>query len=64
MDSINQLIVQAEALGEYAADRLHGLSARIIVVPERNAHHPGYDTGDLVLQAYRSYGVEVVRSIL
>lgn len=64
MSSINELMVLAGELGEYAADRLHGLSPKIVVVPQSNAHHPGYDTGDLVLQAYRSYGVEVVRPIL
>lgn len=41
MSSINHLIVHAEELGSFAADRLHGLRAGIIVIPESNGHHPG-----------------------
>lgn len=58
MDSLNNLIDRAANVGRYAA----GLAGDTDLIGD--AHHPGDDTGRLVLEAYREYGAEAVRSVV
>lgn len=57
---LNQLIVRAQNVGQYASDQAHALSKSV----EGGAHHPGDDTGRLVLEAYRTYGAEDMRAVV
>lgn len=63
MQSLNRLIVQAQRAGRHAADLAHDAQENpASTVGE--AHHPGDDTGRLVLAAYRRYGVEEMRAVV
>ncbi|MGO1230549.1 hypothetical protein [Glutamicibacter arilaitensis] len=62
MGSINNLIVRAEKVGRYAADLAHDGSQAF--PPTDKAHHPGDDTGRLVLEAFRNYGIEEMNSVI
>lgn len=64
MSSINNLIVRAEKVGRYAADLAHELREGVAVSPGSNTHHPGDETGRLVLDAYRNHGVEEMKSVV
>lgn len=64
MSSINNLIVRAEKVGRYAADLAHELHKGAAVIAVGNAHHPGDDTGRLVLEAYRNHGAEEMKSVI
>lgn len=64
MSSINNLIVRAEKVGRYAADLAHQLNKSVLVSPDSNAHHLGDDAGRLVLEAYRTYGAEEMKSVV
>lgn len=57
---LNQLIVRAQRVGQYAADQANAISKSF----EGDAHHPGDDTGRLVLEAYRTYGAEDMRAVV
>lgn len=63
MSSLNNLIVRAQEVGQYAADLAHaseGAPASTV----GDAHHPGDDTGRLVLEAYRTYGAEEMLAVV
>lgn len=64
MSAINNLIVRAEQVGRYAADLAHELHQGVCITPNGNAHHPGDDTGRLVLEAYRDHGAEEMKSVV
>jgi hypothetical protein len=64
MSSINHLIVRAEKVGRCAADLTHDLREGVAVSPGSNAHHPGDDTGRLVLDTYRNHGAEEMKSVV
>lgn len=64
MSSINNLIVRAEKVGRYAADLAHELHQGAAVLAGGNAHHPGDDTGRLILEAYRTHGTEEMKSVV
>lgn len=64
MSSINNLIVRAEKVGRYAADLAHELRKGVAISPGSNAHHPGDDTGRLVLDAYRNHGAVEMKSVV
>lgn len=61
--SLNSLIVRAQQAGQLAASLAHdaeGTSASTM----GDAHHPGDDTGRLVLEAYRAFGAEELKAVL
>jgi hypothetical protein len=64
VSSLNNLIVRAEKGGRYAADLAHELRMGVAVAPGSNEHHPGDDTGRLVLEAYRNHGAEEMKSVI
>lgn len=64
MSSINNLIVRAQEIGSYAADSKHALQEDTAAVTEGNAHHPGDDTGRLVLDAYRNHCLEEMKAVV
>jgi hypothetical protein len=63
MQPLNRLIVRAQRVGQHAADLAHGPEGAPASTMG-DAHHPGDDTGRLVLEAYRTYGVEEVKAVL
>lgn len=64
MSSINNLIVRAEKVGSHAAEAAHSIYSGLPVQPGSNAHHPGDDTGRLVLDAYRNHGAEEMKAVV
>ncbi|KLI90456.1 hypothetical protein AA310_01315 [Arthrobacter sp. YC-RL1] len=61
MKSSYELITKAKNIGRYAADLAHdGSSANLSPA----AHHPGDDTGRIVLEAYRKFGAPAVLDIV
>lgn len=62
MASSNELIVKAKSIGKFAADSAHVTGATSTI--SADTHHPGDDTGRLVLAAYREFGSSVVRPIV
>lgn len=62
MASSNDLNIKAKNIGKYAADNAHATDATSTL--SANTHHPGDDTGRLVLDAYRKFGSSAVRPIL
>lgn len=62
MSNIADLIVRAEKIGKYAANSAHvGGHA---FAPGSSYHHPGDDTGRLVLDAYRNHSVEEMKVVI
>jgi hypothetical protein len=61
--SLNALIVRAQQAGRQAADLDHGANDQP-ASGAGEAHHPGDDTGRLVLQAYRSFGAEEMKAVV
>lgn len=64
MKSLNELIVRAQHVGQCAADLAHEAGEEGPASTVGDAHHPGDDTGRLVLAAYRGYGVEEMRAVV
>lgn len=64
MQSLNQLIVRAQRVGEYAAKLAHNAGDEGPASTVGDAHHPGDDTGSLVLEALRNYGIETVPAVV
>lgn len=62
MSSSNDLIVKARNIGKYAADSAHVTGGTSTI--STDTHHPGDDTGRLVLAAYREFGSSAVRPIV
>lgn len=63
MQPLNRLIVRAQRVGQHAADLAHGAEGAPASTMG-DTHHPGDDTGRLVLEAYRSYGGEEVKAVV
>ena len=61
MKSSYELITKAQNIGRYAADLAHDGSAADL---SPSAHHPGDDTGRVVLEALRKFGATSVRDVL
>ncbi|CBT77240.1 hypothetical protein AARI_30380 [Glutamicibacter arilaitensis Re117] len=61
MRSSYELITKAQNIGRYAADLAHDGSVADL---STSAHHPGDDTGRVVLEAYRKFGATSVRDVL
>lgn len=61
MNSSNELIIKARSIGKYAANLAHGEATSNIAA---GAHHPGDDTGSVVLEAYRAFGLSSVIEII
>lgn len=64
MKPLNELIVRAQRVGQYAAELAHDAGEEGPASTVGDAHHPGDDTGRLVLEAYRGYGVETVPAVV
>lgn len=63
MASSNELISKAKNIGKHAAESAH-VTGRASRISADTHHHPGDDTGRLVLAAYREFGSSAVRSIV
>lgn len=63
MSSINDLQISAEKVGRYAA-KLTGGSDDNAASTIGDAHHPGDDTGRLVLDAYRNHGAQAMKAVV
>lgn len=61
MGTSQELINRAANIGRYAANNEHVTGAATI---SSAAHHPGDDTGRLVLEAYRRFGASAVREVV
>lgn len=61
MSSINDLLISANKVGRYAAGLTKGTGEPATVGA---AHHPGDDTGRLVLDAYRNHGVQAMKAVV
>lgn len=64
MSSINNLIVRAEKMGCYAAERTHGRRTGMTVGHGSTAQHPGDNMARFVIEACRQHGVEEMISVI
>ena len=64
MNSQNNSISKAQGIGRYAAEQAQASSKGAAVNAGTNSHHPGDDTGKLVLDAFRTEGAEGMKAVV
>lgn len=63
MSELNKLVKDAEQTGRYAANLAHELGKGVTIAPDTDSHHPGDDTGRIVVKAFREHGEDGVRNV-